>query len=533
MKDVNYQPLSPLSFLERSARAYGNKVAIIDKNICKTYQEFLEDCIFLANAFKGLGLQAEDKVAYLCRNNFQMLEAYYAVPMFGGILVPINIRLSSLEVSHILKHSEAKILVIEEQYLDVDYLDIVQHMVIIPSQKRSVKSAKMLDYADLIQLGKNADVHVKQAEINENSIITINYTSGTTGVPKGVMYSHRSTYLNSLGECLEVGLSKNSRYLWVLPMFHCNGWCFTWAVTAAGATHICMDSFDSEKTIELIHSQNITHLCAAPTVLVMLAEAKNFNSLQRKANLTIVTAGASPSPSLIQKYKELGILLVHVYGLTETHGPHLICEEQHHWNDLTITDFAKLKALQGVSYIHSVYTRVVDKNFEDVPHDGITLGEVVMRGNNVMLGYYKDPASTERAFKNGWFNSGDLAVMHPNGYIEIKDRKKDIIVSGGENIPSIEVENVIYRLPEVLAVAVIPKLDVKWGEVPHAVVELKEGRTLSQEQIIFHCRSHLTHFKCPKSISFKKIPKTSTGKIQKYILKKSCNEISSNATGEL
>lgn len=515
MKQVNYEPLSPLLFLERAKRVYKDKIAIIDKNVRKTYEEFYNDCVLSAKSFKQIGVTKNNKVAYLCRNNHYMLEAYYSIPMIGGVVIPINIRLNDSDIIYILKHSEAKILIVEEDLFKEDYLKIVEKVIVISNNNYQ----NCLKYSEFIKLGESLESFECDL-INENDLITINYTSGTTGLPKGVMYTHRGTYLNSLGECLEVGLNSKSTYLWVLPMFHCNGWCFTWAVTAAGGTHVCLDkTCDIEHLINLIIKNNVTHFCAVPTILIKLLESPNFNSLKDVSNLKIITAGSSPSPTLIKKYEESNINILHVYGLTETYGPHAICLEQESWSTASKDEVSYLKCSQGLPGIHSLFIRVVDKNMQDVPHDGKTVGEVIMRGNNVMLGYYKDKENTEKAFQDGWFHSGDAAVIKPNGYIEIRDRIKDIIISGGENISSIEIENIIYQHPSVSIVAVIPKYDEVWGEVPHAIIELKNGHILTEEEIIKHCRDNLSHFKCPKIVTFTTIPKTSTGKIQKYILK--------------
>ena len=526
MKAVNYEALSPILFLERSARIYKNKVAIIDRECKKTYQEFFIDCITLAKAFKKLGLSANDKVAYLCRNTIHMLEAHYAVPMLGGVLVPINTRLNPIEVNYILKHSDAKVLVIEADFMDSLYEETMEKIFIISDSENNNSEKKYSNYKELIGLSCDDETHFINHILDEEAAITLNYTSGTTGNPKGALYSHRSAYLNAMGECLEVGLNKNSVYLWVLPMFHCNGWCFTWAVTAVGATHICMNSFKAENAIDLILHHKVTHFCAAPTVLSMLLTAKNFMRLKETQGLTVITAGSSPAPQLIKNYHNVGVNIIHVYGLTETHGPHTICPPD---DEVSFLDHkaCSLKALQGFSSLHGMFTRVVDNNMKDVPPDSTSIGEVVMRGNNVMRGYYKDPANTEVAFKEGWFHSGDLAVVHLDGTIEIKDRIKDIIISGGEKISSIEIENVIYQLPEVLFVAVIASPDEEWGEVPHAIIELKEGWSLVEQDVKSHCRAHLAHFKCPKIITFQPIPKTTTGKIQKYLLRK-CNVTTDN-----
>lgn len=520
MKTANYQPLSPLLFIERTKQVYGSKLAIIDEDTALSYEEFYQECVNVAKSLTALGIKPQQKVAYLCSNNQHMLIAHYAIPMVGAILVPINIKLNPAEVIFILEHSGATFLILNAEHFNDSFSSIIKNVVIIPDKNTTIsENNKFITYDLFIKKGKKIENFFPYDNTDENSVITINYTSGTTGSPKGIMYSYRSSYLNALGECLQAGLTSKSKYLWVLPMYHCNGWCFTWAVTAVAATHICMSRFDPEHAIDLIVKHAITHFCAAPTVLGMLAEANNFHLLKNIKSLSILIAGAPPSVKLIELYENYNIRIIHVYGLTETYGPHVICEEQEEWQTITAEERARLKANQGVSGIHSVFTRVVAANDSDVPPDGVTLGEVVMRGNNVMLGYYNDPQATQQAFRNGWFHSGDLAVITKDGYIKIKDRIKDIVISGGENISSIEVENVISQLQEVRDVAVIGEPHKKWGMVPHAIIELKKGYKLDKQAVIDHCRLNLAHFKCPRRITFANLPRISTGKIQKRLLK--------------
>ncbi len=514
---TNYEPLSPLMFLERAKDIYPQKTAIEDTSIKKSYLDFYLDCQRIAQALSLFGIKKDDRIAYLCRNNHYLLEAYYAVPMSGAILVPINVRLSMSDVSFILKQTKAKILFVEEHLFNPEYTKLVKNIVILSSKNSLINSTIL--YEDFTKMSEKRKALVNR-KLNEQDIITINYTSGTSGLLKGVMNSHRSVYLNALGECIETELTFSSKFLWILPMFHCNGWCFTWAVTAVGATHYCLDHFVPELVINLILEKGITHFCAAPSVLIKLQESKNFFMLKDlPIPLKILTAGSSPSPTLIRQYEEHNICIIHVYGLTETHGPHLICKYQSHWDHLSIEKLSQLKACQGIPSIHGSFMRVVDSSLKDVPHDGKTLGEIILRGNNVMKGYYMDPKYTRKVFRKGWFHTGDVAVMNSDGYVEIKDRLKDIIISGGENISSVEIENVLYQHFAVSVVAVIPMQDEMWGEVPHAIIELKDKAKVTEKDLIDFCRKRLAHFKCPKTITFQDIPRTSTGKIQKHILK--------------
>lgn len=516
---TNYEPLSPIFFLERAAQYFSDKIGVIDGNMKKTYAEFYQDCQQLARAFIQHGIHPEAKIAYVCRNTYQMLVGFYAVPMCQAILVPINIRLNAQEISYILKHSESKILIIEDCFYDSQYCDIVKKVIVINKQQ-SCTNPDIADYAHFFSTGiRNSSIELPTIA-DELATITINYTSGTTGDPKGVECSHRGTYLNSFGESLQCGLDSRSNYLWVLPMFHCNGWSFTWAVTAVGATHVCLPSFNTEETIKLIIKHDITHFCAAPTVLTMLLSSPNVNLLKGKDNLHIITAGSTPTKKGMESFEESNIDMIHVYGLTETHGPFTINSTKNWYKKTTAQEATTLKTLQGIPAVHALHLRVVDHKMQDVPHDGLTIGDIVMRGNNVMKGYYKDAQATSSIFKNGWFFSGDLGVIHPNGYLEIKDRAKDIIISGGENISSIEVEKAIYTHPAVFRTAVIPTKHELWGEIVHAIVELVPESTLNEEALIAHCKQILPRYKCPKKITFARIPTNGTGKIQKSMLKK-------------
>ncbi|MCJ8502033.1 long-chain-fatty-acid--CoA ligase [Desulfatitalea alkaliphila] len=520
--NVHYDVLSPVHFLLRSAMVFPDKVAVVYGDRRRTYSEFLERVYRLAGALQKMGIGKGDKVAYICPNTPPMLEAHYAVPLLGAVLVSVNIRLSANEVAYIIDHSDAKAVFVDNEFADLvapmrDRLPQVSHFVNICD----VSDATLLPgpaYEAL--LAEQAPTPVPLAVEDELEVITINYTSGTTGLPKGVMYQHRGAYLNAIGEQLEFGTTAHSVYLWTLPMFHCNGWCFTWGITAMGATHVCLRKVVPEEIFRIIAAEGVTHLCAAPTILIGMSAYATEHTIRLDHRLEIMTAGAPPAPTVIQNMEGIGANITQTYGLTEVYGPHSVCQWQRKWDHLPDEEKAQLKARQGVPYIVAHHMDVVDPlTMAPVPRDGKTMGEIVMRGNNVMLGYYKDPKATETAFEGGWFHSGDLAVMHPDNYAQIMDRKKDIIISGGENISTVEVENVIFRHPDVMEVAVIPVPDPKWGEVPKAFVLPKPGRQPDAQEIIAFCKQHLARFKAPKYVAFGELPKTATGKIQKYKLR--------------
>ncbi|MFB2896257.1 acyl--CoA ligase family protein [Aerosakkonemataceae cyanobacterium BLCC-F50] len=522
--NVNYTPLTPLSFLERSAFVFAEQEAVIYRQQRWTYAQFALRIRQLAIALEKWGLQPGDRVAFLCPNIPPMLEAHFAIPLAGGVLVTINTRLAAPDVCYILNNCMARLLFVDSELLPLikpiyEQLNSVENIITIIDEQAETPRDKFaeLDYEEFLATG--TEETPKFALLEENTPITINYTSGTSGLSKGVIYSHRGAYLNALGEALELKMNSQTRYLWTLPMFHCNGWCFTWGVTAVGGVHVCLRKFYPKTVINLIESQRISHFCGSPTVLIMLANEPTIKNLKLSQTLIVATAAAPPSPTIIQTMEELGIEITHVYGLTETYGPHSICVWQQSWNDLPMNDRAKLKARQGVPYIQAGEMRVVDENLQDVPPDGATMGEVVMRGNNVMQGYFNDPEATEKAFRGGWFHSGDLAVRYPDGYIELRDRAKDIIISNGVNISTIEIERAIFQHPAVLEVAVIAIPDSKRGEVPKAFVTVKADRETTEGEIINFCRQHLASFKCPKVVEFGELPKTATGKVQKYLLR--------------
>ncbi|MBU0995163.1 MAG: acyl--CoA ligase family protein [Proteobacteria bacterium] len=519
---VCFDVLTPVQFISRSAAVYADKIGVIYENKRYTYKEFYNRVNRLASALKKIGIGKGDKVAFICPNTPPMLEAHYAVPMIGAALVSVNIRLSSNEVAYIINHSDAKAVFVDNEFAGLvtpvlDKLSQVKTFVNI-CDVSGEKPLTGMAYEEF--LGTGSDLPVTPVVEDEYQLATINYTSGTTGFPKGVMYHHRGAYLNALGEILEFRMTPDAVYLWTLPMFHCNGWCFTWGITAIGGTHVCLRRVVPEEIYSLIEKENISHLCAAPTVLIGMSAYATANSIKLKRKLEIMTAGAPPAPTVIQNMESVGANIMQTYGLTEVFGPHSVCAWQIKWDDLSDEERAKMKARQGVPYIIAMHMDVVDPNtMVPVPRDGKTIGEIVMRGNNVMMGYYKDPEATKDAFKGGWFHSGDLAVMHPDNYIQIMDRKKDIIISGGENISTVEIENVIYRHPDVLEVAVIPVPDDKWGEVPKAFVVPRKGCNPTAEDIINFCKKNLARFKAPQFIEFGELPKTATGKIQKFKLR--------------
>ena len=518
---VHVDPLSPLQFLERTAFVHREKPAMRYGDLTYTYPQLYSRVRRLADALSRAGIGAGDRVAVLLPNVPPMLEAHFGVPLLRAVLVTINTRLLANEVAYILKHSGSKLLIYDSDYAaTVEALRAQLPGLQLIAYDESGKARQDVDYEEFL---RNADDKaIPFDDVDENDTISINYTSGTTGRPKGVMYTYRGAFLNALGEALETGLTSESVYLWTLPMFHCNGWCFPWAVTAMGATHVMLRKVDPPLIWRLIADEGVTHLNGAPTVLTSLVNDPNAAPVSRP--LTVTTAGAPPSPRIIRQMEALGAKIVHVYGLTETYGPITVCAWQKHWDTLPENDRAQLKSRQGVGYVSAGNViRVVEPTngdaLRDVPRDGETMGEIVMRGNNVMKGYFNDPEATALAFRGGWFHSGDLAVWYPDGYVEIRDRGKDIIISGGENISTVQVEKVVVEHPAVLEVAVIAIPDEKWGEVPKAFVTLRPGQSATAEELAAFCRERLPGFKCPKAFEFCDLPKTSTGKIQKFVLR--------------
>ena len=526
MSAVSFTALTPLALLRRSAEVFPDKTAIVYGDRRIPYRDVAAEATRLARALQASGVGRGERVAYLCPNIPEMLIAHFGVPLAGAVLVAINTRLSPEEVRYICDHSGARLLVADTEFLPalapmLPELRTVQEIVAladplgppVPAEAASLASSS---YGDL--LARGSDEPLPWAVDDELDTITINYTSGTTGRPKGVMYSHRGAYLNSLGEVVHSRFDPESVYLWTLPMFHCNGWCTPWAVTGIGATHVCLRAVRGDLIWRLFDEEGVTHLDGAPTVLVTIANAPQAHRLERE--LVVTTAGAPPSPTVIARMRKLGARIVNAYGLTEVYGPYTLNEWQPGWAVLSSEEQAQRQARQGVAMIQAEPVRVVDEDMNDVPRDGSTMGEIVMRGNNVMKGYFEDVEATEKAFRGGWFHSGDLGVQHPDGYIQLRDRAKDIIISGGENISTVEVEQAVDSHPGVLEVAVIGVPDEKWGERPKAFVVRKSGAEVSEGELIAHVQSRIARFKSPKEIEFVEVlPKTSTGKVQKFELR--------------
>ena len=498
-KDRPYrEELTPVSFVERSGQVHADRVAAVDHDRSWTYAEFRARSRRFAHALRGAGLQKGDRVAYLAVNSEPLLLGHFGIPQAGGIIVAINTRLSPDEVAYILEHSGSNLVFFSPE--------LEPMLAGAPASVRRFNLAT--DFEPFLETGTEDPVESWLED--EYETIAIDYTSGTTGRPKGVMYHHRGAYLNALAMALDQRLDADSTYLWTLPMFHCNGWCFTWATIAVGARNFCIPKVDPPQIWQLLRSQADWHFCGAPTVLTMLVNDPAAARLERSARL--FTAGAPPSPTLIATMQELNFQLEHVYGLTETYGPFTI-------NVSPPGADARARSRQGYPNLVAGQVRVVDEQMNDVPADAETMGEVAMRGNVVMKGYFENPEATETAFAGGWFHSGDVGVMHPDGEIELRDRKKDIIISGGENISTIEVEQAIASHAAVMECAVIAIPDERWGEVPKAFVTLKPGQSATEAEIIEHVRSKIAKFKAPKAVEFGELPKTSTGKVQKFVLR--------------
>jgi fatty-acyl-CoA synthase len=503
--------LNPVDFLGRAAYVYPEKLAVVDGERRYSYRQLAERSWRLGNALRSAGLRKRDRVATLLFNSSPMLEAHFGVPAAGGVLVAINNRLASPEVGYILEHSGARFLLLDAELEPPVAPLALSDVTVIRCDRGNAGT-----HYEKFLAAAPPEMPDSWLE-DEEETISINYTSGTTGRPKGVQYTYRGAYLNALSEVIVAGISTESVYLWTLPMFHCNGWCFPWAVTAVAATHVALRTVDPDLVWQLIDEEGVTHYNGAPTVQLMIINHPKAHRLEQQ--VTAVVAASPPSPTLLARMAELNLRIVHVYGLTETYGPITVCPARDGWSELPVEQRAKLLARQGQAYPSADLIRVVDPDMRDIARDGKTMGEVVMRGNNVMSGYFADHAATEKAFRGGWFHSGDLAVWHPDGNIELRDRSKDVIISGGENISSIEVEQVICAHPAVLECAVIGIPHERWGERPKAFVALNDEATASAEEIVAFCRERLAHYKCPDAIEFGPLPKTSTGKVQKFALR--------------
>jgi fatty-acyl-CoA synthase len=524
MSTVSHSSLTPLRFLERSAEVYPDKVAIVHGDRRTSYRDFASEATRLAHALQASGIGPGDRVAYVCANIPELLVAHFAVPLAGAVLVAINTRLAPDEVRYICDHSGAKLLVVDSELRSIvdpveDRFETIEEIVTVidPALERDISGdPDGPRYPDLLERG--SDDPLQWTVEDELATITINYTSGTTGKPKGVMYTHRGAYLNSLGEVLHSEHSPESVYLWTLPMFHCNGWCTAWAVTAIGGRHVCLRAVEAKRIWQLLDQEKVTHLNGAPPVLTALVGAEDAHELE--PSLVITTAGAPPNPQTIARCEDINARVVHVYGLTETYGPYSVCQRQPGWKDLEVQQRAELLSRQGVGMIQAERLRVVDDEMSDVPADGETMGEIVMRGNNVMKGYFEDDEATAEAFKGGWFHSGDLGVMHSDGYVRLMDRAKDVVVSGGENIATVEVEQALISHDALSDAAVIGVPDEKWGERPKAFVVLAPGQHASEQEIIDHVRSRIAHYKAPDEVVFvDELPRSSAGKVQKFQLR--------------
>ncbi|MBI1383947.1 MAG: long-chain-fatty-acid--CoA ligase [Rhizobiales bacterium] len=529
-RPANYVPLSPISFLERAAAIFPDRLAVIDSGRRFTYRAFRERCVRLASALAGMGVGAGDTVAILAQNSPALLEAHYAVPMLGAVLNPINIRLDAPSIAFCLEHGEAKVLLADRDFAGT----------ITPALARLASPPQIVDIADPQAAGQTAIGGAEYEELiargdpgichpgvaDEWASICLLYTSGTTGNPKGAVYSHRGAYLGALGNAYTFKLDHESRYLWTLPMFHCSGWTFTWAVTAAAGTHVCLRRVEPKAIFSLIVEHGVTHMCGAPIVLNMLVHAPEEDKLRFPQRVKVATGGASPPSAVIERMEGMGFEVLHLYGTTESYGPSVYCAPVAEWSGLDDRRRFELMARQGLPMVMLEGLVVADpETLAAVPMDGETMGEILVRGNSVMKGYLKNEAQTEQSFANGWYHSGDLAVWHPDGYVEVKDRSKDIIISGGENISSLEVEEVLYRHPQIMEAAVVAKADEKWGETPCAFVALKPGAgAVTAEDVIAYCRDNMARYKVPRHVVFGPLPKTSTGKIQKFVLRERANE---------
>lgn len=529
---ANYQSLTPVSFLRRAANVYPEKTAIVNGDSRISYREFYRRSRQLASALSRRGIGKGDTVSVMAPNVPALLEAHYGVPMIGAVLNALNIRLDAATISFILDHGEAKVLITDRMFSPVirEALKTAKTKpIVIDIDDPLDQSGELIGEKDYEAFLKEGDPEYEwQPPADEWQALSLNYTSGTTGDPKGVVYHHRGAFLNAMGNIISFNLNPQTVYLWTLPMFHCNGWTYTWAVTAACGTHICLRAVDPALIFPMIEEHKVTHMCGAPIVLTMLIHAPDDVRQEfDHGPIEIATGGAAPPSAVIEGMENMGFRVTHLYGMTESYGPSTLCAWQSDWDDLEGEARASVMARQGVKYVTLEDQAVLDSDsMEPVPTDGETIGELMLRGNTVMRGYLKNAPTTEATLAGGWLHTGDLAVMHPDGYIEVKDRAKDIIISGGENISSLEVEETLYKHPKIMEAAVVARPDERWGETPCAfVTKTEEGADLDTEEVIAYCRENMAHFKCPRTIVFGDLPKTSTGKIQKFVLRERAREM--------
>ena len=531
MQGADIAPLSPIDFLQRAAHVFGDKTAIIYQDRRLDYRMLDQRCRQLASALQRAGIAPGQTVSVICPNVPEMIELHFAVPMTGAVLNTINTRLDATLIASILDHGEAQLLFVDREYSDVveTALALIKRdITLVAIDDAHCPSGRLLgplDYEAFLASGDADDALFDLQD--ETHPLSLSYTSGTTGNPKGVVYSHRGAALNALGNVMAMGLQSRSIYLWTLPLFHCNGWTHPWAVTAVGGTHICLRSIDPAKIFHLLASESVTHMAAAPVVLSMLIHAPAEIKQALSHTVQIATGGAAPPSKVIDDMEQMGFEVTHLYGLTESYGPSLICEMQNDWVDMPLAGRAQKMARQGVPHILAGRFQIVDPaTMRPVPADGQTIGEIMLRGNTVMTGYFKNPEATAEASAGGWFHTGDLAVMHPDGYAEVKDRSKDIIISGGENISSLEIEETLYQHSDIMEAAVVARPDEKWGETPCAFITLKPGCDgLDGDQLRDWCRARLAGFKLPSHFVFSDLPKTQTGKIQKTVLRERAKSI--------
>lgn len=524
---ANFVALSPLRYLERAAYIYPHQDAIIYADRHITWQGTYTRCRQFAHQLRQLGIQKNDTVSVLLPNIPAMVEAHFAVPMAGAVLNTLNTRLDAKTLAFMLEHAESKVLLVDPEFSSIaaEALSLIQHQIIVID----VADPYSESFANQPGIGQfEYETWIAAGDVNFNwelpqdewDAISLNYTSGTTGNPKGVVYHHRGSYLNAASNILACGMLPRAKYLWTLPLFHCNGWCFAWSIAANGGTNICLRKIDPVQIFQLIEQHQVDYFCAAPIVLSLLINTPQQQRVQFKHPVEVMVAGAAPPAAIIEGMHHIGIKVNHVYGLTETYGPSALCASQAGWSELSIQEQAQLHSRQGVPYPLQDAMRVLDpETMQPVPNDGETMGEIMFRGNIVMKGYLKNPQATAEAFQGGWFHTGDLAVCQADGYAKIMDRSKDIIISGGENISSLEVEEILYMHPAIMTAAVVAMPDARWQEVPCAFIELRTDAQTSPEEVIAFCSAHLARFKVPKKVVITEIPKTSTGKLQKFVLR--------------